>query len=559
MNPRLPSLLILVALSCTGTTFGSPATDELLRYVPEDVGFCVVVQDLRGHSANLRASPFFQKWGTSFPGSDAERKQLEEFEKYVEKFLGVTSKDIVEDILGDAFAFAYRPGPAGKPGEEQGLFLVRARDPKKLARLLDSINKLQKSTGEIEELTEGTHRGVRYVARKEAKETTYYLLRGPVLLFTSQRPLLERAIDCDLDLAAKARPPLALRLERLRLDKALVALALNPRAWDSALAAKTTAEGKAVAGYWNAVEGVGLGLSLDTDIRLSLTLDAKVERLGPAARRFLATAGKPSPLWSSFPDDALFAASGRLDASALYEMMGEFLPEARRKTFGEELERTVGAVLGKDVVKELLPALGPDWGVCVTAPPADGKQWTPNVVAAVRIARGDEDDPVDQAVLAAVQSGAQLAVLAHNKQNPGKPMALKSATRDKVRLRHLTGEGVFPPGVEPAFGLKAGYLVAATSPVGVVAFEPGTAGTSAEIPLLRASFAKWRAYLAERREPIAAALASSEGLTKAKALERIDASRAALEVIDRVELRYSAKGDVAAFALTVTPALGLKK
>ena len=553
MNLRLSSLLVFVALSCTGKTFGSPATDELLRYVPEDVGFCVVVQDLRGHHANLRASPFFQKWGTSFPGSDAERKQLGEFEKYVEKFLGVTSKDIVEDILGDAFAFAYRPGPAGKPGEEQGLFLVRARDPKKLARLIDSINKLQKSTGEIEELTEGTHRGVRFVARKEAKETTYYLLRGPVLLFTSQRPLLERAIDCDLDLAAKARPPLALRLERLRLDKALVALALNPRAWDSAMNAKTTAEGKAAAGYWKAVEGFGLGLSLDADIRLSLTLDAKVDRLGPAARRFLVAAGKPSPLWASFPDDALFAASGRLNASALYEMMSEFLPEARRKTFGEELERTVGAVLGKDVVKELLPALGPDWGVCVTAPPVGGKQWTPNALAAVRIAPGDD---VDQAVLEAVQGGAQLAVLGHNKQHPGKPIALKKG-RDKVR--HLTGEGVFPPGVEPAFGQKAGYLVAATSPVGVVAFEPGAAGSSADVPLLRASFAKWRTYLAERREPIAAALASSEGLTKAKALERIDASRAALEAIDRVELRFSAKGDVAAFALTVTPALGLKK
>jgi Protein of unknown function (DUF3352) len=561
MRPRFSSLLVLVALSSPGVSLGSPATDELLRYVPEDVGFCVVVQDLRGHFANLQASPFYLKWGKSFLGSarGPERKQLEAFEKYAEKHLGVTSKDLVEDIFGDAFVFAFRPGPAGKPGEDQGLFMIRARDAKKLARLVERLNKLQKSTGELEELTDKEHRGVRYVARKEAKETTYYLLRGPVLLVTSQRPLLERAIDCDLDLAEKAQSPLARRLEQLHLDKALIALALNPRAWDSAITAKTSDEGKAVAGYWKAVEGVGLGLSLDADIRLSLTIKAKVDRLGPAAQRFLATASKPSPLWSSFPENALFAASGRLDAPALYEMMSEFLTKASRKALEEDLERTLGAVLGKGVVKELLPALGPDWGVCVTAPPADGKQWVPNVVAAVRIARGDEDDPIDQAVLSGVHTLAQLAILAHNKQHPGKPMALKTTTRDKVRLRHLTGEGVFPPGLEPACALKAGYLVVTSSPAGVAAFEPGLATPSADVPLLRASLEKWRAYLAERREPIAAALVQGESLSKAKALERLDAIRAGLEVIDRLELRHSAKGEVAAFTLTLTPAAALKK
>ena len=29
----------------------------------------------------------------------------------------------------------------------------------------------------------------------------------------------------------------------------------------------------------------------------------------------------------------------------------------------------MGAALGKDFAKEVLPALGPDWGLCVLAPP----------------------------------------------------------------------------------------------------------------------------------------------------------------------------------------------
>ena len=76
---------------------------------------------------------------------------------------------------------------------------------------------------------------------------------------------------------------------------------------------------------------------------------------------------------------------------------------------------------------------------------------------------------------------------------------------------------------------------------------------------MRASLKEWRAYLEARREPLADLLSQSEGLTKAKALERLDAFRTGLELIDRVELRHSAKGDVAAFTLTLTPSTAMKK
>src|SRR5688572_24458984 len=37
-------------------------TDELLRFVPADVAFCVSVRDLRGHSERLANSPFLEQW-----------------------------------------------------------------------------------------------------------------------------------------------------------------------------------------------------------------------------------------------------------------------------------------------------------------------------------------------------------------------------------------------------------------------------------------------------------------------------------------------------------------
>ena len=79
------------------------------------------------------------------------------------------------------------------------------------------------------------------------------------------------------------------------------------------------------------------------------------------------------------------------------------------------------------------------------------------------------------------------------------------------------------------------------------------------MPLLWASIKDWRAYLEERREPLAAALAQAEGLTKDKALERIDGFRAVLPMIDRVEVRHTTKGDVTTFTLAVTPSGTLRK
>src|SRR5262249_28261983 len=158
---------------------------------------------------------------------------------------------------------------------------------------------------------------------------------------------------------------------------------------------------------------------------------------------------RPSEVWSGFPEDALLALGGRLDLSALTEFLGEAMTTAVRQTAEAELDRTVGAVVGRSVRKELLPALGPDLGPCVTGQPADGKGWAPSVILAVKAARGDEADPIDEAVLGALKWGAQLAVLAHNKAHPDRPLGLRARVVGGVRGRFLSGDGVFPEGVQP--------------------------------------------------------------------------------------------------------------
>src|SRR4051794_17161147 len=67
--------------------------DELLRFVPDNVGFCLVVQDLRGHAAALTASPFAEQLRQSPLGAAlrnaAEVHQLNRVDQFLRKQLGV--------------------------------------------------------------------------------------------------------------------------------------------------------------------------------------------------------------------------------------------------------------------------------------------------------------------------------------------------------------------------------------------------------------------------------------------------------------------------------------
>src|SRR5262245_14056056 len=233
--------LTLAALTLALLPAALPAatpTEELLRFVPPDVAFCFVARDLRQHSADLLASPFWREVKKTDLAAtllrSAELAQLEKAGKSFEKHLGLSLAQLRDDVLGDAVVFVYRPGPPGKPEQEQGMILVRARTAQPLAGLIDRVNKAQKEAGELQSLTEREHRGVKYVLRVERKggktEENFYLLRGPVLVFSGQESFLRKAIERELALDRDAEPPLAARLAELGLGDCALALAINPRA-----------------------------------------------------------------------------------------------------------------------------------------------------------------------------------------------------------------------------------------------------------------------------------------------------------------------------------------
>jgi hypothetical protein len=544
----LPILPFLVALSWVPAAGdiarASAARDELLRLVPDDVGLCLVLDDLRGHTEKLLAGPWLQRFRASPLGealaSSPELKKLDKVDEDLRRALGVSLAQVRDDLLGDAVVLAYRPGPPGKPEQEQGLLLLRARRAELLADLTDRVNRQQQKSGELKALESRQHRAVRYYRRQDARGQHFYLLSGAVLAASGQEAALLRVID--LLGTQGARPPSRVAVGLRGTDGALASLWVNPRAYDDELRQKA-AQGKgaearvlqAFRGYWQALDGISLALAVDRDLELRLRLQGRTEALPAPVRRLLETASRPSELWGLFPRDAALTAAERIDFAALDQALADFQTPEARTAFAVAVQRGLAAAMGLDTFADVLTHVGPDWGYCVAASPE--RAGFPHVLFAVRLQPGPKEAPVDQAVFQALQSFAALAVLGHNTSQKA-PIRLKSLKQGRVEVKYLSGEGAFPAGLQPAFALKAGYLVLASTPAAVERFAPGPAGAlpSDRAPLLRISFKELGRLLEERRQTVTDYLAEKNQVPPGTASRWLDNLLGALGLADQLEL-----------------------
>jgi hypothetical protein len=568
---RNTPLALALACALAAPAVAASPRDDLLRYVPDDVAFCVVVQDLRGHAARLEQSPFVQVFRAS-PTARALRdshewERIRTIEARLRKVLGMGWTGLREDILGDAVVFACRTGAGGRKDEDQGLLLIRARTARALEGLVGHLNRVQKESGDLKELADCEWHGEHYWRRVDKKEVGYYCLRGAVLVFSGEEDMLRRALAAQRISASDAEPTLARRIREAGADEAFVALCVNPRALDAEVEAPRSGENgrpppgaKTFAACWKALDSLVLSLSLDRDVRVSLSVRGRPQAMPPAVRRFLEEAARPSDLWRFFPDNALLALAVHIPAPELFDAVGEFLPGGGRQSLAADLNRVLGAALGRDFVKDVLPAVGPDFGVCVAAPPPDEKAWVPQAFAALRLGVGDPESPLDKAVLSAVSSAAVLLVLSHNSQHPDRPLSLGSLKQDKQEVKYLSGDEVFPAGLLPALSLRGGYLVLASSPEALRRFRPsdGAPAPEADVPLLRISVKDFRAYLRQRRGPLAGALATGKKAPRDEVMGHLDELLAALQFLDRIELRQRTQTGQAVFTLALQPAQSLK-
>ena len=309
----------------------------------------------------------------------------------------------------------------------------------------------------MDEVREATYKGVKYHVRVDKRETNYYHLRGPILVFSSQEEMLKHAIDIDLAAASDGTPKLTTLLRELGADRALFAVVFNPRAFDAEVAGKIAKGGdpvlKTLFRYWKAVDAVVLSLTFDRDATLAIGVKGRSADLPASARRFFDSLSKPSDLWRQVPDDALLAVGGRIDFAALAESLGEFVPAEGRQKLETGLVLFFADSLGeRNIVKYALPLIGHDCVMWLTAP-ADPKNLFPEGMFALRVGKGDKEAPVDEAILGQIRFFAKVAALSSSSQSPTKPLRVKSGLFDEQKVDYLEG-GLLPAGIRPAFGAE---------------------------------------------------------------------------------------------------------
>jgi hypothetical protein len=559
---RVWGVAVLAALVCAPLQAASVPSprDELLRFVPDDVGFCVIVQNLRDNGKALRDSPFAQQFRKSAVGVKAEqnpdiRRLLDMDEELKEKF-GIGWEGLQNDILGDAVVFAYRPGRNPDEGEE--LMLIRARQAKVLADLVDRVNKVQKPKA----LTESNYKGVKYFNRVDEHETGYYFLRGPILVYSSKEEMVKRAIDLDLAAPPDAPPALATVLQKLGAERAMLSLIVKPRAFDAAIAAKKAKNDlilETLLVYWKAVDTVVVSLTLDRDATLAVGVAGRSADLPAPARRFFSELSRPSELWRQIPDDALFAVGGRVDFEALTEMVGAFLTEENRKQFRTRLKGTLTELANMDLVKDVLPHIGPDWAIWVTAP-TDKGHLLPLAILALRVGVGDKAAPVDKALLKQVDSFALLARVAHGQFFPDKPLLQKKETFGKQEVDYLESDAL-PAGIRPAFALKDGFLLLASAPEQIGRFAAPTATTpDGPATLLRVSFKAWRGYIESQGDGLSKLIAEKNpSMSRDDARNHLDTVLSVLKFVDRLEVRHEAGAGYGVLSIVIQTAQPLRK
>lgn len=529
-----------------------PATrEEMLRLVPKGYGFCLVLQDLKGHGAKweksalvkrIQQSPFFKTW-LDDPGVQALQKANQELVGQ----LGLTVQEILDDILSEQVIFAF--GPAARAEDEEGLLLVRARKEASLVKLLNKINELQEAGGELKELKKLNHRGVEYVRRVDVRQTMYYFLDGPFLALSEKQSTILEIIDQTRTRAVDPTSAIAKALTKAGGDKALAALWINPRSFDDELKNKArNSEGaeafflKSFQHLWQGMDGIVLSLHAEEEVQLRLTLLARVKDLPAAARPLFAEPTQVSKVWEFFPDSALAAMAGRLDLTPLGDLLGDQ---------ADMVQRQIGNLLGIEIFKDLLPNLGPDWGVCLLPP--EGKHLIPQAIMAIRVQGGDKN--IDKALYRGLDIAAALGVWEFNKSRKD-GLRLTTIKQGDIEVKVLRGDQVFPAGFQPAFALKQGFLVIASTPSAIEQFRGGAGKLPGgkEVPVFRLSSVNLATAIRERRALLINRLAEKSHLEKSDAGRILDVTLAVLDLFDQVTLSQESGGGQLAWTLRLRPA-----
>jgi hypothetical protein len=543
----IPLSALLIALASLPSSAAEPArpADPLLELVPADCAAVLTVEDLRDHwnspavsrlVANVRAFPFVEAW------LDSETfHHFEQSREQIETFLGVTLEQFRDDILGDAFVLALRFDPLARPfgafGQPRGLLLVKPRDPRILAQLIDAFNRAQQDSGELLRVDSRRRGDIAYNVREfppdSGRPDEFYVdaLDG-IFAVSNSESLLHSIIDSKTtERAHRAggtadptkRPektagasgsiqPTLLGLSRFRAvqrrlpAKALAKLFIDPRAKQMApFFGPRTDDDRALAfleRQLTAVDYAGAALTIQESGATVHVVEAfDAPKLDPSIQHWAAHPSSSPTADHPIPPSAIGLLSASIDLSAIHDLVTSVIAVRDRSKLEKFETVLTGLFLGQDVVRRILPALGPKVVAYLDAP-ADDPKPAPDraddflfpLVAIVELGR--EPAPAQPSVAAALENALRtfFALMALDDKRADGRSKLVDRTINSVRVT-----GIDPP-IPFAFAVDHAHnqLVLGTSAAAIaryLEFRSKPSGPSTVNRFRPAAFSAFETFL----------------------------------------------------------------
>ena len=562
---------LMIALACCALLHAAPvvaaeADAGLLRLVGEDAGLIVEVTGLSKELPKLekcevvkrlQQTSLFRQWKASdnFGKLDASRK-------VIEKLVGISLRQMVDDVFGRSFVLAVYP--TGKD-ETQAVLITQARNPDALKSAVALWNRIERS-----KVTRETFEGYEYARRTrtgpEGKPmpSQFYVVFDDIFAFSDNEAAIQRTITLrgtressaagdEAELKAKSRRHFLLspahRTAREELSpQRFVSLHLNPRVWDDRVdfGEDKSKGGVFIADAWQRCDSIAISLSVDErGIFVEGVAHYDGRKNESVARIPVANIGDSEGLpafLNRVPRRAIAAFAGQHDLADIAQTLIGWIPDEKQDEWSRLRQLGRGLLVGFDLFDDVLPALGPNWGAYVVASTSETAGQSPldsvigvELPPAGQIARGKITlrDGVDNAL----ETTLRLIAPVGNPETTGKRTGAgveTESTQSGTLIRSIK----IGKSMQPGFAMTADQLAIGTSPVALKEFIGLDADNSlATAPafrktakryfptrsqLLYVNVAALRGVIAEHESLLSARLSGSKEVSLEASVKRVE-------------------------------------
>jgi len=490
--PIFLAFVVVVTLLPVSRASAERSCDPLVKLVGADANLCIELNALAGHWPDLVDSDFFdrfQKLRVYREWLESEdyrqfQKKLVHVREAVEQATGKPAGQFVRDIFGNAVVFAaYSSGD----GEFEGVVLTQAVTEEALRGAVLAWNKEQGST------TESLSRsGLTYFRRtrtmpKGRTISLYYAVLGRIFATSDEEAAIQQVVDLAAFAAQPESPsseenqpalvatqsllyaPAYLKARAAVAPDSVATVFFNPRGCQEALlrGIPESELRRSLTSLWKRCESIIVGARVDDGVVLEAVAHYDHTEPSERWRDFLgAVSGAPDFL-PRVPRNAMAVVVGRHDLAQLPTLLLNLMSERQQREWLTVRRVIGGLLLGRDLIDDVLPALGPNWCAYVVPRKNVESGVVPvNALVALQLPRteseqgGDENPALRTALDNGLSTGLNLLAAVHNGESPESPAVVKTEQDDAGTVRWIESLGPY----QPAFSISDESLILSSSP-----------------------------------------------------------------------------------------------